>query len=128
MSNTVIQLEFLKVEEGKTVLLNVPEDCTAVDVADYIRQMLHMNKGMVLTDVYIDHVFKRDVAVSDDVEYDDPIEMVMNMTNPGLELTVEQAEELLSQAEANGWSIPVGFTAKDFLDIYYDLEPEEEDE
>lgn len=59
---------------------------------------------------------------------DDPVDIVMNMTDPGLELTHEQAEELISQAESNGWTIPIGFDADMFLSIYNDLEPEEEDD
>lgn len=59
---------------------------------------------------------------------DDPFEIVMNMTDPGLELTHDQAEELISQAEANGWTLPIGFDADMFLEIYKDCEPEEEDE
>lgn len=58
---------------------------------------------------------------------DDMVELVMNMTNPGDELTIADAEKLLSQAEADGWTIPIGFTPQDFLDIYNDLEPEEEE-
>lgn len=59
---------------------------------------------------------------------DDPYDIVMNMTDPGLELTHDQAEELISQAEANGWTIPIGFDADMFLEIYKDCEPEEEDD
>ena len=54
---------------------------------------------------------------------DDMIEVVMNMTDPGAGLTIEQAEKLLSQAEADGYTLPIGFTPQDFLDIYNDLEP-----
>lgn len=60
MSKTVIQLEFLKVEEGEDVLLTIPEDSTAEDVAYAIRNFLHENPGTVLTEVYIDHEFKRE--------------------------------------------------------------------
>lgn len=59
---------------------------------------------------------------------DDPFEIVMNMTDPGLTLSIEQAEELISQAEANGWVLPIGFDAEMFLTIYNCCEPEEEDE
>ena len=54
---------------------------------------------------------------------DDMIEVVMNMTDPGAGLTIEQAEKLLSQAEADGYTLPIGFTPQAFLDIYNDLEP-----
>ena len=59
---------------------------------------------------------------------DDPYDIVMNLTDPGLELTHDQAEELISQAEANGWTLPIGFDADMFLEIYNDCEPEEEDD
>lgn len=57
---------------------------------------------------------------------DDMIEVIMDTTNPGMDLTLAEAEKYLSQAEANGWTIPIGFTPQDFLDLYYDMEPEEE--
>ena len=60
MSKTIIQLEFLKVEEGKDVLLTIPEDSTAEDVAYAIRNFLHENPGTVLTEAYIDHEFRRE--------------------------------------------------------------------
>ena len=120
MSNTAIQLEFLKVEEGDTVLLTIPEDSTAEDVAYIIRDYLHENPGTVLTEVYIDHSFHR--------KYDDPIDMLMNMTNPCEGWTVEDAKHIMSEAEAQGWHLDPQLTPEDILDIYNDLEPEEEDD
>ncbi len=60
MSKTIIQLEFLKVEDGKDVLLTIPEDSTAEDVAYAIRNFLHENPGTVLTEAYIDHEFRKE--------------------------------------------------------------------
>ena len=58
MSKTIIQLEFLKVEEGTVYLVTVPEDSTAEDVAYIIRNELHKG-GIVLTESYIDHELRR---------------------------------------------------------------------
>ena len=60
MSKTVIRLEFLKVGDGEDVLLTIPEDSTAEDVAYAIRNFLHENPDTVLTEVYIDHEFRRE--------------------------------------------------------------------
>ena len=60
ISNTVIQLEFLKVEEGEDVLLTIPADVTREEFARIIRDYLHENPGTVLTEVYIDHEFRRE--------------------------------------------------------------------
>lgn len=57
---TIIQLEFLKVEEGEEVLLTIPEDSTAEDMAYAIRDYIHNNRGTVLSEVYIDHEFTRE--------------------------------------------------------------------
>lgn len=57
VSNTVIQLEFLMVEEGETYLVTVPEDSTAEDMALIIRSNLHQG-GVVMTECYVDHEFK----------------------------------------------------------------------
>lgn len=60
MNKTVIQLEFLKVEEGTTTLLTVPAECTVGDMAYALRNYLHRNPGTVLTEVYIDHEFRKE--------------------------------------------------------------------
>ena len=54
IANTVIQLEFLKVEEGETTLVTIPAECDREEFARIIRQYLHAG-GVVLTDCYIDH-------------------------------------------------------------------------
>lgn len=60
MSREVIQLEFLKVEEGTTELMTVPAECTVEDMAYALRNYLHQNRGTVLTEVYIDHEFEKE--------------------------------------------------------------------
>ena len=60
ISKTVIQLSFLKVESGEEHIVTVPEDSTAEDLARIIRNTLHLNPGTVLTEVYIDHEFKKE--------------------------------------------------------------------
>lgn len=54
---TIIELEFLKVEEGETYIVKVPEDNDTEDMAYIIRSELHKG-GVVLTECYIDHEFK----------------------------------------------------------------------
>ena len=61
------------------------------------------------------------------VTYDDPIEMLMNMTDPGEIRTVEDATKILSEAEANGWNLAPDITPAVLLEIYNDMEPEKED-
>lgn len=59
IANTVIQLEFLKVEEGKTNLVTIPAECDREEFARIIRDYLHDGRT-VLTDCYIDHEFIRE--------------------------------------------------------------------
>lgn len=59
MSRTVIQLEFLKVEEGTNYTVPVQENSSASDIATIIRNELHKG-GIVMTEVYIDHIFGRE--------------------------------------------------------------------
>lgn len=54
---TIIQLEFLNIEEGKEILLTVPDNSS---VAYTIRNFLHQHTGHVLTDIHIDHEFRKD--------------------------------------------------------------------
>lgn len=56
ITNTVIQLEFLKVDEGETSLVTIPAECDREEFARIIRQYLHAG-SVVLTDCYIDHEF-----------------------------------------------------------------------
>lgn len=79
-------------------------------------------------DLWLDELEGLTTAAWNEANADDPYDIVMNMTDPGLELTHDQAKELISQAEANGWTLPIGFDADMFLEIYNDCEPEEEDE
>lgn len=60
--------------------------------------------------------------------YDDPIELLMNFTHPHENYTLAEMEKFVSQAMANGWECPPDWTPQDFLDLYYDLEPNEEEE
>ena len=63
-----------------------------------------------------------------DKAFDDPIEMLMNMTNPGGELqTAEDAGHIMSEAEAQGWHLNPSLTPEDILAMYNDLEAEEEE-
>jgi len=59
--------------------------------------------------------------------FDDPIELLMNFTNPNENYTLAEMEKFVSQAIANGWRCPPDWTPQDFLDVYYDLESNEED-
>ena len=59
--------------------------------------------------------------------YDDPLDMLMNMSNPGEEWTLEDAGQILSEAEAQGWQFAPDVNAQFILDLYNDMEPEEEE-
>ena len=57
--STVIQLEFLKVEEGQTFLVTIPAECDREEFARVLRYFLHQD-GIVLTDTHIDHEFRKE--------------------------------------------------------------------
>ena len=59
MNKTAVQLEFLKVEEGITYLVTIPADCTAEELARFIRGELHRD-GIVMTECHIDHEFAKE--------------------------------------------------------------------
>ena len=58
--------------------------------------------------------------------YDDPFDMMMEMTNPSDSWTIEDAGQCLSEAEANGWKFAPHVTPQFILDLYNDMNPEEE--
>ena len=61
------------------------------------------------------------------MNYDDPIDMLMNMSNPCENWTIEDAGQILSEAEAQGWQFAPDVDAQFILDLYNDMEPEEEE-
>ena len=59
---------------------------------------------------------------------DDITELIMEFTEPYNDLTEEEAGQIMSDMEANGYTLPIGFTPKDFVELYHECEPEEEDD
>ena len=59
--------------------------------------------------------------------FDDPREIVMEFTEPYEHITISDAERIIAEARENGYLIPSTFTARDFLAVYDDMEPEEEE-
>ena len=59
--------------------------------------------------------------------FDEPLDMLMNMSNPGEKWTLEDAGQILSEAEAQGWKFAPDVDAQFILDLYNDMEPEEEE-
>ena len=59
---------------------------------------------------------------------DDIIELIMEFTEPYKDLTEEEAGQIMSDMEANGYTLPIGFTPKDFVELYHECEPEDDEE
>ena len=59
VTKTIVQLQFIRVDEGDEYLITMPEDSTALDLAYIIRTELHQG-GVILSEVYIDHEFKKE--------------------------------------------------------------------
>ena len=78
-------------------------------------------------DVFIDTVEHTRTAAYDEA-FDDPVDMLMNLTDPGMNFTLKDATEVIDWAEIHGWHLDPQLTPEDILNIYHDLEPEEEDE
>ena len=114
ITNTTIHLEFLKVEEGETTLVTIPSECDRDEFARILRHCLSDGRT-VLTDCVMN-------------EYDDPIDMLMNLTDPYEDWTVDDARNIMSEAEAQGWNLDPQLTPEDILAIYNDLNNEEEDD
>jgi len=58
--------------------------------------------------------------------YDDPIDMLMNLTNPHEDWTLEDAGRILGEAEAQGWRFAPDVDAQYILDLYNDMEGDDE--
>lgn len=57
--------------------------------------------------------------------FDDPIDMLMNLTNPHEAWTLEDAGHILGEAEAQGWRFAPDVDAQYILDLYNDMEGDE---
>ena len=57
--------------------------------------------------------------------YDDPFDMLLNTTEPGRTLTIEDAGTILSEAEADGWKFSPSVDPQYILDLYNDMESDE---
>lgn len=73
-------------------------------------------------EVFIDTV-GHNVEASD--PFDDPIDMLMNLTNPHESWTLEDAGRILGEAEAQGWRFAPDVDAQYILDLYNDMEGDE---
>ena len=78
-------------------------------------------------DVFIDTVGHNVSEAYFDV-FDDPVDMIINMTNPGEEWTIEDAGHILGEAIAQGWHFTSDVDPQMILDIYNDMKTIEEDE
>ena len=78
-------------------------------------------------DVFIDTIC-HNASVSYEGVFDDPVEMVMQMTDPGEEWTLEDAGHILGEAIAQGWKFSPDVDPQLILDIYNDMNEEEENE
>lgn len=59
---------------------------------------------------------------------DDISQLIMEWTEPGQNLTEEDAGRIMGDMEASGYTLPIGFTPKDFIEVYNDCEPEGDDD
>ena len=71
---------------------------------------------------------KEVLIANDSPLYDDPVDFMMNMTEPMTGFTMEDAEKLLGDSIGIGWHLPPWVTAETLKEIYEDLKPSEEDE
>lgn len=74
--------------------------------------------------------FTRFAEIADEVWhdcYDDPFELLMNYTNPYDNYTLAEMEKFLSQSIADGWRCPPNITAQELLEIYNEMNNEEEE-
>lgn len=59
--------------------------------------------------------------------FDDIVDTIMNYTEPCENLTVDDAKEIISNAEANGSIFPNWVTPEMFIAIYNDMNPSDEE-
>lgn len=53
---------------------------------------------------------------------DDMIQLVLRWTEPCMNLTEEDAGRFMSEMETNGYILPIGFTPKDFIELYHECD------
>lgn len=55
---------------------------------------------------------------------DDMPMLITEWTEPYMDLTEEDASRMMADMETNGYTLPIGFTPKDFIELYRECEPE----
>lgn len=58
---------------------------------------------------------------------DDIVELMMEFTDPYEDITEDDARQIMGDMEASGYMLPIGFTPKDFIEVYHECEPEGEE-
>ena len=110
--NRILSATILHVEEGSTVTLTAGN---AEQLLDQIKQ--NLTAGSVLVDIT-------------DEDCDDEYEIVADMTeaDPLAGLSVNGATDLIVAARELGYTVPSTLTPERFLEIYYAMYPEAEEE
>lgn len=113
-------IEFLMLDPGPGMeyTITVPSDMSAGDLAALL--MPHMSRCIV-SDISV-----KDVPQEDHM--DECMDIVFNTTGPGDDITEKDAERIINDLKNDGWDIPDMLTPSLFVELYNDLEPEEEDE
>ena len=112
-----VTLTFLMIKDG--IAFNVT--CKPEEVVPTIWVNL-IAPGVVLTNVK-----QKGVTAEPADRLEECMEIVLSTTNPCEKLAMEDAARILCELKADGWDIPLMLTPSLFLELYNDLEPEEEE-
>lgn len=92
----------------------------AYNPLDFINMILeHFDSTKVITEI------TRDTT---EEQLGECMDIVMNTTSPGEEMDFERAGAIISQLEADEWDLPEILTPQLFVELYNDLESNEEEE
>ena len=116
--NKFVEFLLLDVAPGIEYTISVPADMPVGEVAELLRP--HTDKCII-----------SDVSVTEkpnESRLEECIDIVFNTTNPGDDITEKDAERIINELKDDGWDIPKELTPALFIELFDDLEPEEEDE
>ena len=112
-----IEFLMLNVEPDIEYTITVPADMPAGELAELL--MPHMNRS-IISNVSIKEGSK-------DNRLDECMDLVFNFSDPCMNLSEEDAADIIRKMKDDGINVPDMLTPSLFLELYNDLEPEEED-
>ena len=122
---TMIDFMLLVPSMDYEITVSFPENMTIKEVADMLSPLM---QRAVVSNVTVRKPSDHSEPAEERDDLDACIEIVMDTTNPGTGLTIQDARRIIRNLRLNGDDVPDMLTPEVFLDLYNTLEESDEEE